>query len=192
MLGVDAIGLNFVASSPRCILLGDAVEILQVRPIFLSVVALFMDADAGFVRQVLSALRPDFLQFHGSESPDYCAGFRVPYIKAVPMANLEQAEIFAHQHHEQAVALLYDSHAPGTAGGSGRSFVWQKLPKWVSCPVILAGGLTAANVHEAISVTRPYGVDVSSGIEKTKGVKDLSLMKEFVECVRRADREAPD
>ncbi len=188
-LGVDAIGLNFVVSSPRCISLEDAVEIFRVRPVFLSVVALFMDQDASFVRRVVTALRPDYLQFHGSESPGYCAGFGVPYIKAVPMADPERAGICARQHHEQAAALLYDSHAPGTAGGSGLSFVWQKLPRWSNCPVILAGGLTAANVQEAISVTRPYGVDVSSGIERIKGTKDLSLMKDFVECVRRADRE---
>ncbi len=188
-LGVDAIGLNFVASSPRCISLEDAVKMLQARPIFLSVVALFMDQDASFVRQVVTALRPDYLQFHGSESPGYCTGFGVPYIKAVPMADPERAGICVRQHHEQASALLYDSHAPGTAGGSGLSFVWQKLPKWTDCPVILAGGLTATNVREAISLTRPYGVDVSSGIERIKGTKDLSLMKDFVESVRRADRE---
>lgn len=185
-LGVDALGFVMVPASKRHLAPERAAAIRAKLPPLVSTVALFMDADAGFVQLCIDALRPELLQFHGTESAAFCASFGLPYVKAVAMgagANLRREARL----HRQASALLLDSHAPGAMGGSGRAFDWASAGA-VAKPLILAGGLNPQNVGRGIRELRPYAVDVSSGIESRPGVKDAAKMRAFVEAVRRADR----
>lgn len=186
-LGVDAIGLVFYPPSPRALSLAQAAEIALALPAFVSIVALFLDAEAEQVRETLAAVPVDLLQFHGAETPQFCASFGLPYMKAVSMQGAAHLEL-ALQQHLSAKALLLDSHAPGAMGGTGQAFEWHRLPK-VSKPLILAGGLNPGNVAEGIMQTRPYGVDVSSGIEASRACKSAALMRQFVNEVNRVDRQ---
>lgn len=185
-LGCDAIGLVFYENSPRCVQVQRAVEIMAALPPFVSTVGLFVNASAERVGAMLGQVRLDVLQFHGEESPSYCAQFGVPYLKAVrvrPGTNLVQyATDYA-----SARALLLDAFAEGTPGGTGQTFDWALIPRVLSRPVILAGGLNAANVAEAIVQTRPYGVDVSGGVEREKGIKDAAKMAAFIRGVGNAE-----
>ncbi|MCB1737456.1 MAG: phosphoribosylanthranilate isomerase [Gammaproteobacteria bacterium] len=183
-LGADAIGLVFHERSPRNIGIGQAREVIAALPPFVKVVALFMNAPAGEVLEVLDRVPIDLLQFHGDEEAGYCRGFERPYIKAVPMAGQVDVDMYARRH-QHAAGLLLDSHAFGEAGGSGATFDWDKAPRNLAKPLILAGGLTPANVEDGVRRVRPYAVDVSSGVESAKGIKDARLMAEFIEGVRR-------
>ncbi|MCB1736109.1 MAG: phosphoribosylanthranilate isomerase [Gammaproteobacteria bacterium] len=183
-LGADAIGLVFYDRSPRHIGIGQARDIIAVLPPFVKVVALFMNAPAGDVLEVLDRVPIDLLQFHGDEDAGYCQGFDRPYIKAVPMAGDNDVQAYS-QCHKHAAGLLLDSHALGEAGGSGTTFDWDKAPRHLDKPLILAGGLTPQNVEDGVRRVRPYAVDVSSGVESAKGIKDAQLMAEFIEGVRR-------
>lgn len=184
-LGVDALGFVLVPRSQRFLAPARAFSIRRRLPAFVSAVALFQDADSAFVQDAIDALRPDLLQFHGGESPAFCASFGLPYVKAVPMA--QPAELArAVRAHRAASALLLDSHAPGELGGSGRRFDWSKIGAQ-RARLILAGGLDPANVGRAVRALRPYGVDVSSGIETRPGTKNSAKMRAFVAAVRRAD-----
>jgi phosphoribosylanthranilate isomerase len=184
-LGVDALGLVMVPASKRFLAPERGAALRAKLPPLVSTVALFMDADAGFVQLCIDAVRPELLQFHGSESAEFCASFGLPYIKAVAMgagADLRaQARRYRH-----ASALLLDSHAPGAMGGSGKPFDWAHAAT-VNKPLVLAGGLTPQNVGRGIRQLQPYAVDVSSGIESRPGVKDPAKMQAFVAAVRRAD-----
>jgi phosphoribosylanthranilate isomerase len=180
-LGVDAIGFVFTRRSQRYVGVAQARAMRDALPPFMSVVALFMDDDPAWVEEVIAGVRPDLLQFHGSESAGYVASFARPYLKAIPMAGGE-AEVIAGSH-SRAAGFLLDGHAPGTSGGGGRPFDWSRAPR-LARPVILAGGLDATNVAPAIAVVRPYAVDVSSGIEVAPGIKDEARMRAFVEAVR--------
>jgi phosphoribosylanthranilate isomerase len=184
-LGVHAIGLMFYPKSPRRVSLETAVAIRRELPPFVSAVALFLDAAADEVRQVMESVKPDFLQFHGSESQPFCASFGLPYIKAIPMAEIEATKMAGE--YSDASALLLDSHAKGAAGGSGKAFDWSLVPHNLGRPVVLAGGLNPQNVEQAVRQVRPYAVDVSSGVESAPGVKDANLIAEFVKGVRLAD-----
>lgn len=186
--GVDAIGLVFYPKSPRFISASQAANICRHLPAFVTSVALFKDADAETVQQVLEQVPVDLLQFHGSESADFCRQFDRPYIKALGMAGESVVPKRVDAYHD-ARGLLLDGHAPGAAGGSGESFEWSLIPADVDYPLILAGGLDAANVAEAIRVVRPYAVDVSSGVESGKGIKDATLVTAFMNSVRQANRE---
>jgi len=187
-LGVDAIGLILAPGSPRCLGLAQAAIIRRRLPPFVQAVALFRNATADEVRRALDELRPDLLQFHGDETPEFCAGFGHPYLRAVPMKQagevLEWERSF-----RSASALLLDAHGAGEPGGQGRTFDWSAIR--ASRPFVLAGGLTPANVGAAIRAARPYAVDVSSGIEQAPGTKDAGKMQRFIEEVRKAD-EGPE
>lgn len=183
-LGADALGLVFHPASPRCVTLERAREIASSVPPFVTLVALFMDPEPGMVEPVLERLRPDLLQFHGDERAADCERYGWPYIKAVPMAGGTDVRRYA-QGHPEAKALLLDAHAAGQPGGSGRAFDWSAVPGGLDRPVILAGGLTPDNVHQAVRQVRPYAVDVSSGVESAPGVKDPDRMATFLNEVQR-------
>lgn len=180
--GADALGLVFYPKSRRNIELQQAAAICQALPPFVSTVGLFLDAEASFVEQVLAAVPLTLLQFHGSESPDYCAQFQRSYLKAVGMKGLAASGGFAAYAHEypDAQGFLVDSHAPGAAGGTGETFDWTQVPQDYPKPIILAGGLTPENVAGAIRVSRVYAVDVSSGVESSPGIKDPVKVQAFI------------
>lgn len=186
-MGVDAIGLVCTRRSRRFVEPAQALAIrAQVAP-YVSVVALFMDDDAAWVREVEAAVRPDLLQFHGAEDAAFCTGFATPYVKAVAMASTDDVQRVAGAH-PRAAGLLLDGHASGGQGGSGRGFDWTRVPHDLQRPLIVAGGLDAANVGEAIRVARPWAVDVASGIESSPGIKDSAKMHAFIDAVERAGR----
>jgi phosphoribosylanthranilate isomerase len=180
--GASAIGLVFYEKSPRNVSVERAADIVARLPPFVTVVGLFVDADPAFVRDVLGRVGLNLLQFHGDETPDQCASFGFPYIKAVrvrPGLNLIQyAADFA-----SAQALLLDAYQEGVAGGTGKTFDWDLIPANLPKPVILAGGLDAGNVSEAIRRVRPYAVDVSGGVEREKGIKDDAKIAAFMRGV---------
>ena len=184
--GADAIGLVFHRPSPRFVTGEEAARIAAALPPFVAAVGLFVNAPAQAVAQALSQVRLDLLQFHGDETPEFCAQFGLPYVRALPMGQggdlVEYARRFS-----QAKALLLDAHLPGEAGGTGRTFDWTGIPGDLPIPLILSGGLNAANVGRAIRVVKPWGVDVSSGVERARGEKDPQLIVEFIRSVRRED-----
>jgi phosphoribosylanthranilate isomerase len=183
--GADAIGLVFYPLSPRYLSVERAVEIRDALPPFVQTVALFVNPDAAQVAQVIGRVRPAMLQFHGDEGAEFCGQFGVPYVKACrirPGVNaLECLRPFS-----RAAAWLFDSYVP-EYGGVGESFDWSLLPATGERPVILSGGLSRVNVAEAIRRVRPWGVDVSSGVESGKGVKDGTKIAAFIAEVRNAD-----
>lgn len=181
-LGADAIGLVFYAPSPRHVTLEQAQAVVSALPPFVTVVGLFFGAPPEEVRAVLDAVPLDVLQFHANESPEYCAAFARPYIKAVRIREGVDIHACAAQY-GASQALLLDHYQEGVAGGTGKPFDWARVPRDVDKPVILAGGLTPDNVREAIRVVQPYGVDVSSGVEQAKGVKDHAKLASFIRSV---------
>ncbi len=185
--GVDAIGLVFSRQSVRYVTIDDAAAVIAALPPFVTPVGLFMDADDEEVRQVLRRLRINLLQFHGQEAPEQCR-YGVPYIKAVAMGDAVDPAAAARVYGD-SLALLLDSHASGETGGTGRAFDWGRVPSSLEKPVILAGGLTAANVGEAILRVRPFAVDVSGGVERAPAIKDEAKIRAFIHEVRRADEE---
>ena len=183
--GADAIGLVFYPPSPRFLSTERAVEIRDALPPFVQTVALFVNPDAAQVAQVLGRVRPSMLQFHGEETPQFCGQFGVPWVKACRVRQgvdlLEYLRPFA-----GAAAWLVDSFVP-EYGGVGESFDWSLVPQERARPLVLSGGLEAGNVARAIRAVRPWGVDVSSGVESAKGIKDVGKMAAFVAEVRNAD-----
>jgi len=182
--GADAIGLVFYPPSPRFLSIERAREIRDALPPFVQTVALFVNADGAQVAKVIGRVHPGMLQFHGDETPEFCAQFGLPYVKACrvkPGASaLEYLRPFS-----GAAAWLFDSHVP-EYGGVGESFDWSLVPA-TDKPVILSGGLSRRNVAEAIRRVKPWGVDVSSGVESAKGIKDRALIAAFIAEVRNAD-----
>lgn len=178
-LGADAIGLVFYSKSPRAVTAEQAKPIIDSLPAFVSVVGLFVDAEADYVKTVLSQVHLDVLQFHGDECPEACRVYGKPYIKAVRMraetdvAALEQA-------YADASGLLLDAFHPGIQGGSGIRFDWDLIPRQRRLPLILAGGLGVDNARSAIEQVQPYALDVSSGVEAGKGIKDAAKMAAFI------------
>jgi phosphoribosylanthranilate isomerase len=188
-IGVDAIGLVFYPPSSRALDTETARRIVTVLPPFVCSVGLFMNAEPEAVRDTLRQVPLSLLQFHGDETPDYCAAFGRPYIKAVPMG--AGADVMAYaQRFQHAAGLLLDSHGGTRAGGTGRCFDWNIIPSAVPRPLILAGGLNPENVTRAVQRIRPYAVDVSSGVESTKGIKDIHLMQTFVRGVESGESRA--
>jgi phosphoribosylanthranilate isomerase len=184
--GANAIGLVFYARSPRHVTPARAAELMRVLPPFIMSVGLFVDAPAIEIIQTLAAARIDLLQFHGDESPAYCRQFGVPYLKALrvrPGLDLLQ---YAHAYRD-AKALLLDAYLEGAHGGTGATFDWALIPEMLPLPVVLSGGLTPENVTSAIQMVRPWAVDVSSGVEVSKGVKSAEKIEAFVTGVRNAD-----
>jgi len=185
-LGADAIGFVFDPSSPRFISLERAVMIRGRLPPQIAAVALFRNTPAAQVVQVLAALRPVVAQFHGDESAQACEASGAGYWRAVPMGEAVDLAALAKKH-PGAAALLLDAHAAGEAGGQGKTFDWAKVPKGLALPIVLAGGLKPENVGAAIRQVRPYMVDVSSGIESARGIKDEEKMRSFMDAVKKAD-----
>lgn len=182
--GADAIGLVFYPPSPRFLSVERAREIRDALPPFVQSVALFVNADAAQVAQVIGRVHPGMLQFHGDETPGFCAQFGLPFVKACRVKKgvsaLEYLRPFS-----SAAAWLFDSHVP-EYGGVGESFDWSLVPA-TDKPVILSGGLSQANVAAAIRRVKPWGVDVSSGVESAKGLKHAGKIAAFIAEVRNAD-----
>jgi len=189
-LGADAIGLIFTARSRRRVDIGQARAIARALPPMVTSVALFMDDDAVFVDEVVAEVQPALLQFHGAESDDWCAQFGRPYLKAIAMG--EGADALPRlRAYPGAAGLVLDGHGLGEAGGSGKAFDWSLMPVDLAQPLILAGGLHPGNVAAAIRIARPWGVDVSSGIESSPGVKDPMRLAAFIDAARAADVDRP-
>lgn len=183
-LGADAIGLVFYPSSPRAVNIDQAQAICSSLPPFVTRVGLFVNATRAEINKVLETVPLDLLQFHGDETPTECAGFGRPYMKALRMAAeinvMAQAEAYP-----DAAGILLDSYQAGVPGGTGQTFDWERVPRGIKQPIILAGGLTPQNVATAIEQIRPYAVDVSGGVEKAKGIKDRDKMAAFINEVIR-------
>jgi phosphoribosylanthranilate isomerase len=185
-LGADAIGLVFYAKSSRFVDVVTAAQIIQALPPFVTTVGLFVDAETAQVEAIMRQVCLGMLQFHGNEDPAYCASYGIPFMKAVPMGTATDLVDYGRRF-QQAAGLLLDSHGGDKTGGSGQCFDWQKIPKNIAKPIVLAGGLDPNNVVEAIQQVQPFAVDVSSGVESAKGVKDSRLMQQFIESVKRGD-----
>lgn len=185
-VGTDAIGLVFYARSPRAIGIEQARALLNALPPFVTSVGLFVNAEADFVQSVLARVPLDALQFHGDEPPDYCDAFHRPWIKAVRMRPGTNLAGLVEQY-GSASGLLLDTYDPATAGGTGRRFDWDLIPKWLAPRIILAGGLNPENVADAVRRVAPYAVDVSGGVESAKGMKDQAKMEAFLNGVRDGD-----
>ncbi len=181
-LGADAIGLVFYPPSPRAVSIEQAGEIICDLPPFLSLVALFVDAEPAYIRQVLEAIPIHLLQFHGDEEPAACEGWGRAYIKAVAVGNGVDLAATA-QRYQRASALLLDTPAGAACGGSGKCFDWELVPDNIAKPVVLAGGLNAENVGAGIRKLYPAAVDVSSGVESAKGIKDAEKIAAFIRQV---------
>jgi len=183
--GAHAIGLVFYRPSPRFIEPMAAARVVSCLPPFVTSVGLFVDATPQEVRSVLGRVPIDLLQFHGSERAEYCEQFGRPYIKAVRVRpEMDLLECAAS--HPNARGLLLDAFVAGTHGGTGTSFDWSLVPREMPLPVVLSGGLDPGNVTRAIAVARPWAVDVSSGVESAKGIKDAARIAAFVRGVRDA------
>jgi phosphoribosylanthranilate isomerase len=181
--GADAIGLVFEPASPRYVELDRAQAISASLPPYVTVVGLFVNAAPDRIREVLSRVHIDLIQFHGAETPAQCRLYPRPYIKAVSMR--ESVDLHSAQSaYGDAAGLLLDAYSPTAAGGTGTAFDWTRVPRDLEKPVILAGGLTPMNVAEAIRTVRPYAVDVSSGVESSKGIKDAGVIAAFFEAVQ--------
>lgn len=183
-LGADAIGMVFYEPTPRYVTVDQARAIAQALPPFVTRVGLFVDVDADRVRATISTVGLDILQFHGEESAETYRAFGRPYIKAVRMQ--DDVDLHAQQRaYPDAIGLLVDTYVKHVPGGSGETFDWRLVPRDLEKPVILAGGLTADNVKDAIKAVQPFAVDVSSGVEEAKGIKDPKKIFEFIKRVRQ-------
>ena len=184
--GADAIGLVFYKDSPRFVTPALAANVAAVLPPFVTTVGLFVNATDRKIKDALRSVRLDMLQFQGDEEPDFCASFGLPYIRAVRMESgtnlLEWAGRFS-----SARALLLDAHVPGEKGGTGKTFDWSVIPRDLPIPLILSGGLTSENVGRAVREVKPWAVDVSSGVEASRGVKDPKKIVDFIRSVQRED-----
>ena len=193
--GADAIGLVFYAKSPRAVSVQQARAIIAALPPFVTTVGLFVDASRQELDEILAAVPLDLLQFHGDESPEECERLAAgdPWIKAGRVGEGFAFADFSLQY-RQAAGFLLDALVEGYGGG-GVPFDWQWIPEaWVSANaprVVLSGGLNAHNVGEAIARLQPCAVDISSGVESAKGIKDAVLMAQFIEAVRLADSKKP-
>ncbi len=185
-LGCDALGFVFYAKSPRSVEIDQAAEIISALPAFVTSVALFVDAEPDYIAQVIEKTQVDLLQFHGDERNADCVCFGRPFIKALrmrPDMNLEQMV----SAYPDARSILLDAYSPGIPGGTGEQFDWSRIPVELSSKIVLAGGLSAANVAQAITQVAPYAVDVSGGVEAGKGVKDAAKIEQFMAEVKRVN-----
>jgi len=184
--GADAIGLIFYAGSSRHVTAERAAGIVGRLPPFVTAVGLFVDPAEDEVREVLERAALDLLQFHGAETPEFCARFRRPHIKALAAAPgvdlLQSAAMY-----RDARGVLVDAYVPGAHGGTGVTADWDAIPGTLPLPLVLAGGLTPDNVGQAVRTVKPWAVDVSSGVELARGVKDHDKITAFVRGVRNAD-----
>ena len=188
--GADLLGFVFSRRSSRFIDTAFAAALRAQLPPEIQVVALFMDDSTDWISQVIAAVKPDLLQFHGDESAAECAAYDIAYIKAVAMASVTDVASYAARYAD-ADGLVLDAHASGETGGSGAAFDWSRVSDFPQ-PLWLAGGLHAGNVAHAIAQTRPAVVDVSSGIETAPGIKDVNKMRAFVRAVRGPNHPASE
>lgn len=184
--GVDAIGLVFYPHSPRSVSITQAKAIADALPPFVSIVALFVNPTSAEVKQVLKSVRIDLLQFHGDEDEMACAQYGLPYLKAIRVKSDTNLIQYAHDF-ASAKALLLDTYSDSAFGGTGETFDWKVIPKKLPKPIILAGGLNFGNVRQAIEQVEPYAVDVSGGVEQSKGIKDPVKIAKFVSAVMAVD-----
>lgn len=184
-IGVDALGFVFFKDSPRYIDPIEAGKIINLLPTFLLRVGLFVNPSENEVLSAISDSRINMIQFHGDENEEFCNQFNLPYIKAVAFRDdlnlLEYCKLYA-----SSSAILIDTYSKKLRGGTGKTFDWDLLPKELPLPIIIAGGLDSANVSLLIKTLNPYGVDVSGGVEREKGIKDYDMMKNFVLGVNNA------
>ena len=187
--GADAIGFVLYAKSPRHVALDRAAALAARLPPFVTPVLLFVNASPSEVQRATDRLPQALLQFHGDETPTQCEAAGRPYLRAARMGEGFDLLDFARSWRAESTllqALLLDAHVEGY-GGSGKAFDWSRIPPSVPCPVVLSGGLSPANVTDGVLRVRPFAVDVSSGVEQVKGIKDADLMRRFCEAVREAD-----
>lgn len=182
--GADAIGLVFHEASPRAVDIQRASLIVRALPPFVTSVGLFVDAEEARIRQVLERVPLDMLQFHGDEPDDFCRRFERPYLKAVRVRPGVDLDSLA-GNWPGASGILLDSYKPGVPGGTGETFDWGLIPAQRNWNLVLAGGLSAGNVREAVDLTQPWAVDVSGGVEAAKGIKDVSKINAFIQEVKR-------
>ena len=183
--GADAIGLVFYPPSPRFVSIERAIEVRNALPAFIQTVALFVNPGRAEVDAVLERVRPAMLQFHGDETPAFCGGFTTPWVKACRVRQgVDLLEYF--RSYPGASGWLADAFVEGY-GGAGQSFDWALVPAALERPLVLSGGLTKENVREAIRRVRPWAVDVSSGVESAKGIKDAAKIAAFIREVHNAD-----
>ncbi|MBA1317179.1 phosphoribosylanthranilate isomerase [Pseudomonas monteilii] len=183
--GADAIGFVFYAKSPRAVDVRQARAIIAELPPFVTTVGLFVNASRCELNEILEVVPLDLLQFHGDETPQDCEGYHRPWIKALRVRPGDDLEA-ACQRYAGARGILLDTYVAGVPGGTGEAFDWSLVPERLSKPIILAGGLSADNVGQAIAQVRPYAVDVSGGVEQAKGIKDAAKIEAFMRAVKQA------
>ena len=186
-LGVDAIGLVFYPPSPRHVEIEQAIQIVNALPAFTTVVALFVDEQEARIREILQRVPIDCLQFHGDEPAKTCRIYGKRYIKAVSMKDNIDIQALTLEYHD-ADGLLLDAYHPDAKGGTGSQFDWALIPQHCTLPIILAGGLDETNAKLAVQTVRPYALDISSGVELKKGVKDSLKMAAFIKQVNEGNR----
>lgn len=184
--GADALGFVLYAPSPRSVTAEQAVELIQAVPAFVTTVALFVNESATEVQRSVDLCAFDLLQFHGDESPEYCRQFNRPYMKAIRVRSAKDIDD-AVQQYPDAKALLLDAYVENLPGGTGQAFDWRLIPQ-LSVPWVLAGGLNAKNVADAINQVQPFAVDISGGVEASKGIKDRQKIQEFISEVRNVEQ----
>ena len=181
-LGADALGFVFYPPSPRALTADQAISLTRLVPAFVTRVGLFVDADHATIQEVFDKNRLNLVQYHGDESPTFCAEVGLPYIRAIRVR--PGVDVVAEMaRYTDASGFLLDAYKPGVPGGTGESFDWQLIPK-TERPVILAGGLTPENAMDAIQVVAPWALDVSGGIEFAPGRKDPDKMARFIAACR--------
>jgi len=183
--GADAIGFVFYAKSPRAVDVRQARAIIAELPPFVTTVGLFVNASRCELNEILEVVPLDLLQFHGDETPADCEGYHRPWIKALRVRPGHALEA-ACQLYSGARGILLDTYVAGVPGGTGEAFDWSLVPARLSKPIILAGGLSADNVGQAIAQVRPYAVDVSGGVEQAKGIKSAAKIEAFMQAVKQA------
>jgi phosphoribosylanthranilate isomerase len=186
--GADALGLIFYEGSPRGIDVEQAREIVSAVPPYTTVTALFVNPERSLVERVLKAVPISQIQFHGNESAQFCQGFGRPYVKSIAVSTDDEMRQVMREH-SASRAFLFDTLVPGKHGGTGKTFDWTKIPTKNVGHRVLAGGLNAENVAEAIRIGGPDAVDVSSGVESSAGVKDHDLVRRFIAAAKQAGKE---
>ena len=184
--GADALGFVLYAPSPRAVSAEQAAQLIQKVPAFVTTVALFVNESVEEIQRVLKICPFDLLQFHGDESPEFCRQFKHPYMKAIRVRSADDIHR-AVQQYPDAKALLLDAYVENLPGGTGQAFDWRLIPQ-LSIPWVLAGGLNANNVADAINQVQPFAVDISGGVEASKGIKDAQKIKDFINEVRNVER----
>lgn len=186
-LGADAIGLVMSPASPRCVSIERARAIRDALPAFVDAVVLVHGLPGERVRAIVDGVQPDLVQFHGLEDAAFCESFGVRYLKALGMAGGLDVRAIAVEH-AHAAGFVLDGHPPGQQGGQGKTFDWSRVPRGLGRPIVLAGGLHAGNVADAIRAVRPWAVDLASGVESSPGIKDAAKMHAFFAAVRAAQQ----